>query len=52
MSKLSVLLGHGDVKTTAIYIRGDAAHAAIDPRAVLGCMAVARPADAPNGALN
>lgn len=30
VSKLSVLLGHGDVKTTEIYIRGDAAHAAID----------------------
>jgi hypothetical protein len=52
VSKLSVLLGHGDVKTTAIYIRGDTAHAAIDPRAVLGGSAVARPADPPHGAPN
>jgi hypothetical protein len=36
LGKLSALLGHSDVATTAIYIRPESAHAAADPRAILG----------------
>ncbi|HEY1815551.1 MAG TPA: site-specific integrase [Kofleriaceae bacterium] len=39
VSKLSALLGHADVKTTAIYIRPESSHAALDPRAMLGLRA-------------
>jgi hypothetical protein len=35
ISKLQALLGHADAATTSIYIRPEAQHAALDPRAVL-----------------
>lgn len=36
IGKLSALLGHSDIATTAIYIRPESAAAATDPRAILG----------------
>jgi integrase len=36
IAKLSALLGHRDVSTTAIYVRTESASAAQDPRALLG----------------
>jgi integrase len=36
VSKLQALLGHADAATTAIYIRAESQHAAMDPRALLG----------------
>lgn len=47
ISKLQALLGHADAATTSIYIRPEAQHAALDPRAVLGGMSQARPAARP-----
>jgi integrase len=41
ITKLSALLGHGDVSTTAIYIWPESAHAASDPRAILGGVVLA-----------
>jgi integrase len=49
VGKLAALLGHADTKTTAICIRPEAQHAALDPRAVVGGTARARtPALAPS----
>ena len=36
VTRLSALLGHADVATTAIYIRPESSHAVTDPRARIG----------------
>lgn len=36
LALLQAALGHADIATTAIYVRPDSAHAALDPRLLLG----------------
>jgi hypothetical protein len=45
LPQLAVLLGHRDIRTTAIYMRPESERAALDPRAQLGGGAAAKQAE-------
>lgn len=52
LTKLQALMGHADATTTAIYLRAESEHAALDPRAILGGRRVDADSDPAPGLLN